>query len=479
MGVVTGLVLGCGHAAFAADIGVNDDTGKFAADGGTEFFTRVAALGLRQTVMTTRFLPADPTTIQDGPSLDRAVPEANTQGVRVSLAVYPFPPSELDGGRSTPEAFAAYVTLVAQRYPAVRQFIVLNEPNQPAFVRPQFDAAGKNVSAATAGRYLAAAYDALKAIDPAIKVIGIGLSPRGNDRPSAPSNVSTSPVRFLAALGSWYRSSGRTLPLMDGFSFHPYPNQATDPLDRGYVWPNAGFADVQRIKQALWDAFHGTPQPTTVSGLKLYLDEVGWQVDTSTHDGYEGVESVRVTTEVEQAAIYAQLVRSAACDPDIAEVNVFGFYDDVPRDRGFQAALNRVDGSPRPSATAVQAAIADTAGGCFAHPSVWRPAAGVVGVSKPLVTPVAGAVRVEVAALEGASAVVCVLPGRLGLAAVKAAMRSRTATSAGCVGATALPNRPGRARLVRPSPARPATVGIRVAAEADARRVSSFSTQIR
>ena len=477
--VAIALVLGCGRAALAADIGVNDDTGKYATDGGTEFFTRVAALGLKQTVMTTRFLPGTPTTIHDGPFLDRAVPEAIKQGIEVSLAVYPFPPSELEGGRSTPKAFAAYVRLVAQRYPAVRQFIVLNEPNQPAFVRPQFDAAGKNVSAATAGRYLAAAYDALKAIDPAIKVIGIGLSPRGNDRPSAPSNVSTSPVRFLAALGSWYRSSGRTLPLMDGFSFHPYPNQATDPLSRGYAWPNAGFANVQRIKQALWDAFHGTPQATTASGLKLYLDEVGWQVDTSRHAGYQGVENVRVTTEEAQAAIYAELVRSAACDPGIAEVNVFGFYDDVPRDRGFQAALNRVDGSPRPSAAAVQAAIADTARGCSTPSPVWRPAAGVVGVSTPLVTPDAGAVAVEVGALEGAGAVVCLLPGRLSLMAVKAAMRSRTATSAGCAGATAFPNRPGRVRLVRPSPSRPATVGIRVAAEADASRVSSFSAQIR
>ncbi len=68
---------------------------------------------------------------------------------------------------------------------------------------------------------------------------------------------------------------------MDGFSFHPYPNEATDPLERGYQWPNAGFANLDRVKQALWDAFDGTAQPTTLDGLKLHLDEVGWQVDTS------------------------------------------------------------------------------------------------------------------------------------------------------------------------------------------------------
>src|SRR4029079_10586227 len=126
-------------------------------------------------------------------------------------------------------------------YPTVKQYVVLNEPNQPAFLRPQFARNGVIISAAKAGLFLAAGYDALKAADPAIRVIGLGLSPRGNDLPTATSNVSTSPVRFLAALGAWYRATGRTRPLMDGLSFQPYPDQATDPLDRGYRWPKAGF----------------------------------------------------------------------------------------------------------------------------------------------------------------------------------------------------------------------------------------------
>ena len=49
------------------------------------------------------------------------------------------------------------------------------------------------------------------------KVVGIGLSPRGNDNPLAPSNVSTSPVRFLRALGAAYRATGRKAPIMDVF----------------------------------------------------------------------------------------------------------------------------------------------------------------------------------------------------------------------------------------------------------------------
>ena len=86
-------------------------------------------------------------------------------------------------------------------------------------------------------------------------------------------------------------------------------------LTAGTTWPNAGFADLGRIKQAFWDAFRDTPQPTTVDGLKLYLDEVGWQVDTSSLPGYTGIENVPVTDERTQAAVYADLVRSVGMRP--------------------------------------------------------------------------------------------------------------------------------------------------------------------
>jgi hypothetical protein len=400
---------GLARDASAAGIGANDDTAKFLADGGSAYFKQMAAVGLRQVVLTVRFTPGDAPDIDPAGRLDAAVKNATAAGIRVVFAVYPYPPRDLKSGLSSPATFATWLKAVATRYPVVRQFSVMNEPNQPAFLRPQFARDRANVSAATAGAYLAAAYDALKAVDPAIIVIGVGLSPRGNDDARAPSNISTSPMRFLAALGRWYRASGRTAPLMDGFSFHPYPVKATDPLRRSYVWPNAGFADLDRVKQALWDAFEGTPQSTTMGGLKLYLDEVGWQVGTESLSGYTGRENVAVTDEPTQAAIYAQLVRSAACDTDIAEVNFFGFYDD-PRRSGFQAGLYHADGTPRPSAETVQQAVSETTlTGCSGIPAAWAPATGVVGagilrsrasITTPPATPVSLAVTATVA--EGA-----------------------------------------------------------------------------
>ena len=401
--VLTVALLTGASAGVAADVGANDDSAKFEADGGAALYARMAELGLRQTVIGVRFVPSEAMVVQGKEQLDRAIESATNAGLQVVLAVYPYPPRELEPGMGSPTLFASYVGVLASIYPQVRQFVIGNEPNQPAFWRPQFDVSGNNVSAPAFGPYLAAAYDTLKGIDPDISVLGVGLSPRGNDRPTARNNISTSPVRFLRSLGAWYRKSGRTAPLMDGFSFHPYPNEATDPLERGYQWPNAGFANLDRVKQAFWDAFNGTAQPTTLDGLKLHLDEVGWQVDTSGLVGYHGQENVPVTDEVTQAAIYGQLIRDAACDPDVASLSFFGFRDDGLR-TGFQAGLERADGTPRASEAAVQAAIPEACAGTM---RAWAPGVSVLG-AKVAVGADGGDIDARVAAGEDARARVCV-----------------------------------------------------------------------
>ena len=131
----------------------------------------------------------------------------------------------------------------------------------------------------------------MKAVDPTVTVIGGVLSSRGNDNPAATSNASRSPVRFIQDLGAAYRLSGRTRPLMDEFGFHAYPRSNRDALARGFDWPDAGFANLARVKQALWDAFGGTHQPTVESGLKISIDEVGWQtaIPVTARDAYTGV----------------------------------------------------------------------------------------------------------------------------------------------------------------------------------------------
>ncbi len=466
-------------SATAADIGANDDTGKWAPDGGVAFFGHMSSYGLRQTVMSVRWQPSAAAAISHVELLDRAVAAATAAGLNVVLAVYPYPPREIETGLGPPWAFADYVRRVADRYPQVRQYVIGNEPNQPAFWRPQFSRrTGANVSAKTFGVYLAAAYDALKALDRGIRVIGVGLSPRGNDRPRARNNISTSPMRFLGALGRWYRASGRTTPLMDGFSFHPYPGRATDPLDREYVWPHAGFANLDRVKQGLWDAFSRTPQPTTLDGLQLYLDEVGWQVDTNLQPGYEGQENVPVTTESAQAAIYREIVTRTACDPDVAEVNFFGFYDDSLR-TGFQAGLHRVGGVARPSAEAVRSAIAEGTAACGAAVP-WAPTRVVLGSVRPVVLSQRTTVTVEARSDEGSTVLACVFPRSTSRPVALRALAGRGSGALFCLKGNASPQRPARLTIRRLAEiAQGGTIAIQVAAEANPERRAAYVTRFR
>ncbi len=180
------------------------------------------------------------------------------------------------------------------------------------------------------------------------------------------------------------------------------------------------------MKQALWDAFNGTAQPTTVDGLKLHLDEVGWQVDTAGRLGYRGLENVPVTDEITQAAIYGQLISEAACDPDVASLSFFGFRDDGLR-TGFQAGLERADGTR--AAVGRRGAVPRFADGCAGRASApGLPEIDVLG-AKVAVGGRGPEVTARVAAGEDARAKVCV-PRRV----VRAARRSSAAAPWPCPG---------------------------------------------
>jgi hypothetical protein len=211
--------------------------------------------------------------------------------------------------------------------------------------------------------------------------VGGALSGRGNDDAQALSNRSTSPLRFLYDLGVAYRASKRKAPLMDLFAFHPYPRSSLDSLKKGLEWPMAGYANLDRVKQGLWDAFNGTGQPTTETGLGIMIDEIGWQVrvaSSAPDSPYVGVENVPVTTEAKQATIYGQLVRSAECDPTLKDLFFLPFIDETSL-TGFQSGLLRADGSERPSFTTVTNAIAATGGRCIGRRVVWKHARTVLG----------------------------------------------------------------------------------------------------
>jgi hypothetical protein len=370
-----------GAASADLQIGVVDDRAK--SGDGTTFFAQMSDVGLTQVRVTVLWDPADPLTIPDQAELERMLPFAQARGVKVVFAVYPAKPLFAPKTAADVNAFAAFTAHVARTFPSVKEFIVGNEPNQTRFWQPQFDANGGACVAFT--RMLAASYDALKAVDPANRVIGVGLSPRGNDDPSAASNVSHSPVRCLRDMGAAYRGLARAKPLMDEFSFHPYPKTDRDNLMRGYRWPNAGVPNLGRIKQAFWDAFHGTRQPLfaegrAAGGLKFRLDEVGWQVRVlpSAEHAYEGTENIEPTDEESQARIYGELIRFLACDESVGSLLFFGLVDEPDLDR-WQAGLVRADGTLRPAYGVVKSTFAETKGRCGGKRHSWRHTETVLG----------------------------------------------------------------------------------------------------
>ncbi len=373
-----------GGSSAALRVGVADDYGTY-SEHSPWFFDHLGQLGMTENRISVNFDSAAPTTIHQQLLLDLYVPLATLRGVRVVFSVAPTKAKGITESAGAPAQYAAFVALLARTYPSVKDFIIGNEPNQPRFWQPQFNSAGQNVSSSSYYGMLAAAYDSLKAVDPAINVIGLGLSPRGGDKPNAPNNVSTSPVRFIHGLGKAYRASGRKKPLMDELAFHPYPDQDRDALMKGYRWPNAGIPNLARVKQAFWDAFHGTAQPlfpegTSSSGLKFRLDELGWQVDVnpSAAGAYFGRENVRPTDENAQAGIYGDAIRYLACDASVNSVLFFLLRDEPNLDR-WQAGLIRADGTLRPSFDAVKNAVATTSGRCPGAMRSWRHTTRVEG----------------------------------------------------------------------------------------------------
>ncbi len=367
--------------AAALSVGVTDDMGLGTPDGGAAFLTTLDDLGFSENRVSVLWDPDAPATIPNEAALDAFVATATARGVRVVLAVYPSRSTALTASQSAVWQFTAFLETLARRYPQVTDIVVGNEPNQPRFWRPQFDARGVRVGCSAYAGVLAAAYDALKGVNPAITVIGLGLSPRGNDNPLSRDNASTSPVRCLRDVGAAYRASKRAKPIMDELAFHAHPERDTQPFGVTSTWPKAGLMDLDRIKQAVWDAFNGTAQSTfaepgrsvVLPALRLRIAEVGWQVGVvpSAQGAYVGTENVPTTDEAAQATNYAEAVRALACDPAVRSLLFFGLVDEPDLSR-WQAGLVRADGTPRPSYAAVKETLAATGGNCTGVTTSWK-----------------------------------------------------------------------------------------------------------
>ena len=382
-------------------VGVNDDSGKSALRDWV--YPVMSDEGLRLNTLTLTWDESEPLKILGRAELAVAIAEAQENGIATELDLYPLHSQAFTHGNrckpsADPEAcgdsariaqFAAWTAQVANAFPSVHQFVVMNECNQPRFLNPQWNASGQNQSAAICGRALAAAYDELKAADRSNFIWGVGLSPRGNDAPHAASNSSTSPVKFLANLGAWFKAyanrTHRAAPLMDGFDFHPYPVPQSLPFATGYANPNdASIANLPRIYQAFYNAFVGSAQRTIGQqrggGLPVSLNETGVQT-ASSGPAYFGSQTSATAaggvlgpwaTEAYQARWYVAMLNVVACDPNVRIVNIFHLLDEADLG-GWQSGLYFADQKPKLSAAAVRGWIASTGARCHGPQLPWKP----------------------------------------------------------------------------------------------------------
>jgi hypothetical protein len=296
--------------------------------------------------------------------LHNAAAAAEEHGIRVFVSVYHH------GARTTPltavarAEFASFAASIPRHIPYLRDFIIGNEPNLNRFWMPQFTRTGGNAAAPAYLTLLATTYDALKAVDPTINVIGGSLSPRGSDKPNS-IRPTHSPTAFITDLGVAYRKSRRTQPIMDWFSFHPYLESPRVPPTLAHPRSTTiAIADYGKLTALLGRAFDGTPQRG--SSLPIIYDEFGYEaiVPASKAHAYTGREprTIRPVSEATQAAYYRTAIRMAVCQRNVQGILFFHVSDENDLDR-WQSGLFYADDSPKSSLAAVRAAAeAATAG---------------------------------------------------------------------------------------------------------------------
>jgi hypothetical protein len=256
--------------------------------------------------------------------------------------------------------FASFTAALVKAFPHAWAVIVGNEPNLDTFWMPQFGPGGRDVAAPAYEDLLARTYDAVKDASRRVRVIGVGLSPRGADRPNG-IRPTHSPTVFIGDLGRAYRASGRRRPLMDAFAIHPY--MLTPRVPPTVAHPKTTqitLADYPKLVTLLDEAFRGTSQRGRT--LPILYTEFGVQtvVPESKLSAYQAGtyptagDGISAAT---QAAYYRTALALAYCQPTVKGLFIFHTFDEVKLD-GWQSGLYYADGTPKPSVRGFRRTVA-------------------------------------------------------------------------------------------------------------------------
>jgi hypothetical protein len=200
-----------------------------------------------------------------------------------------------------PAEFGLFAQALARRYsgtfpdpdqpgktlPAVRLWVPWNEPNQPAFLMPQWrrDKSGLRPESPHVYRWLyQAAYAALKGVSPANQVLLGNTAPSAPNSADDPDHSGVAPLKFLRTMACVddqlnplkVPECRRFAPIAaDGYAHHPYSR--TSPPGASHPNPDdAPLANTDRLEGLLDQlAQRGRITPN----LPLYLNEYGYETN--------------------------------------------------------------------------------------------------------------------------------------------------------------------------------------------------------
>jgi hypothetical protein len=264
-------------------------------------------------------------------------------------APYTYRPDDLD--------FQEFMTAVARHYGSeVSLYSIWNEPNEPAYLTPQWSSSGKPVSGFIYRGLYQAGYKGLQAAGLTHPRVLFGeTAPVGYDtvnirrEKSAALLHPVAPLAFMRealCLNAKYRKSGTCGELqMTGYAHHAY-FPAAGPK---YVWKqkdSVTIASLSRLSNALNLAARAHAIP---GGLPIYLTEFGVN---SKPNKFEGVSAAK------QAEYDAIAEHMAYSNPRVAAFSQYLFKDDpvggpfsvsaIGGFVGFQTGLEYVSGQHKP-----------------------------------------------------------------------------------------------------------------------------------
>ena len=297
--------------------------------------------------------PNDPA--YDWAVYDRAVQYAAQYGMTVAFSLLGTPSwaNQAKGWNVAPTNvldLKRFATAAARRYTGsflgtdgrplarVRTWIVWNEPNNPVFLKPQYQRASgtwRIKSATDYAKMCNAVVDAVKLVTVGGAKVACGVtSPRGNNNPNSP-RASTSPLAFLRAM----KAAGARG--FDAYAHHPYYGS---PVEGPLTPPPPGIHGNAPTAITLGNFSLLIREVTRLYGNKrIWITEYGYQ--TNPPDRAFGVTYARQALYLRQAYEYARK------NPRI-DMFLWFLLRDEARLSGWQSGLLTFGGKRKPAYTA-------------------------------------------------------------------------------------------------------------------------------